>query len=117
MLRTSGEILIGTPTGYNSGSSVQRPITKKMIRRSILSMRSDRLIADTAAFSLFPTAQVGPFDAENNLERQRDGAEAHADEDCATDRGIEHVENPLRHISAERNQIFSQGDTAHHHDD
>src|SRR5688572_6921932 len=65
-LRTSGEILIGRPTGYSRGNSVQRPITRKMIRRSILSMRSEKLIR---RFRLFlPAAQVGPLHTENDLE-------------------------------------------------
>src|SRR4026207_1145140 len=45
MLGPSGEILIGNPTGYNSGSSVQRPITRKMIRRSIFNMRSENVMS------------------------------------------------------------------------
>src|SRR6478736_925102 len=86
MLRTSGEILIGSPTGYNSGSSVQKPITMKMIRRSIFNMRSENVMSGpfplpaVQTISLFPSAQIRAFDAENNFEGERDGPEADADE-------------------------------------
>src|SRR6476659_3115125 len=149
MLRTSGEILIASPTGYNSGSSVQRPITRKMIRRSIFNMRSENVMLgsfplphalrvapsggkgpytglrcahDWAARrqdpqgSLFSSAQIRAFDAENNFERERDGAEADADEDGPADRGVEHVENPLGDIAAQRKQILTKRYAAHHDD-
>src|SRR6478736_6909137 len=115
MLRTSGEILIGNPTGYNSGSSVQRPITRKMIRRSILSIRSEKLIAVTKPL-LFSSAQIRAFDAENNFERERDGAEADADQNGPADRGVEHIENPLGDIAAHWKQILTEWYAAHHDD-
>src|SRR6185369_6679507 len=120
MLRTSGEIRIGSPTGYNNGSSVHRPITRKMIRRSIFNMRSDSVMSSfllhpsthllwvapsgrpversggphtgrgcehswaawrqDPQLSLLPTTQVGSLDAENDFERQRNGTQAHADQ-------------------------------------
>src|SRR6478672_1809003 len=156
MLRTSGEILIGSPTGYNSGSSVQTPISRKMIRRSIFNMRSENVTSgpfplpalhtlrvapsgrpvarsggpytgrgcehDWASrrqdpqVSLFPSAQIRAFDAENNFEGERDGAEADADENGPADRGIEHVQNPLGDIAAQRKQILTERYAAHHDD-
>src|SRR6185503_3256515 len=218
MLRTSGEILIGNPTGYNSGSSVQRPITRKMIRRSIFNMRSENVMSGPfplpaihalreapsggrgythppsdclaidfpgrglhffspaptlrtprraicpsarslsqplslqgAGFvdlllrawtstaylrirwiwcarsaskgdqqpshpSFFPSAQIRAFDAENNFERERDGAETDADQNSPADRGVEHIENPLGDIAAQWKQILPEWYPAHHDD-
>src|ERR1041384_8511562 len=105
-----------------------------MIRRSILNMRSEKLIARLLfvnrytsmdvlrrltnnverVTSFLSAPQIRPFQAEDNLDGKGDRAEAHADQDRAPYRCVQHVQDPLGQVSAEGNEIFSERDTARH---
>src|SRR5580765_5137373 len=71
----------------------------------------------TSPLTLFlaPT-QIRPFLAEDDLDRERDRAETDADQDRTPHRRVQYVQNPLRQVAAERDQIFSERDAAHHDD-
>src|SRR5262245_41557247 len=91
-----------------------------MIRRSILSMRSEKLISRTPCtpltlhvLFLAPT-EVRPFHAEYDLDGECDRAEADADQDRPSHRRIQDVQDPLREVAAERDQIFPEWNAAHH---
>src|SRR5438874_348260 len=100
-------------------------MARKMIRRSIFSMRSEnvivralfvnryrlirlhhRLMSNAERVTSFLTSsQIRPFHAEDDLDGERDRSEADTDQDCAPHRRVQHVQDPLRQIAAERDQI------------
>src|SRR4029077_788364 len=66
--------------------------------------------------SLLTSSEIRPFHAEDDLDGERDRPETDADQDRTPHRRVQYVQNPLRQVAAERDQIFSERDTAHHDD-
>src|SRR5262249_5588969 len=58
-------------------------------------------------FLFLPPAQIGPFHAEDDLERQRYRAKADTDQNSPAYRGIKNIKNPRGHVAAQRNQILA----------